>query len=57
MALYNGFIHGFKIFALLTCISKTYWVNFIRLYGDILTCFSRKLLSLSHRYKYLQLGG
>ena len=55
MALYN-IPFGFKIFALLTCISKTNWVNFIRLYIDILTCLSRELLNLSHRYKYLQLG-
>ena len=56
MALYN--IHfGFKIFALLGCISKTNWVNFIKLYGDLLTCFSREFLNLSHRYIYLQLEG
>ena len=34
MELYNT-PFGFKIFALLTCISKTYGVNFIRLYIDI----------------------
>ena len=54
MALYN-IPFGFKIFALLTYISKTNRVNSIRLYGDLLTCFSRELLDLSHRYEYLQL--
>ena len=52
MALYIPF--GFKIFALLTCINKTNRVNFIKLYGGLLTCFSRELVNLSHRYKYLQ---
>ena len=55
MALYS-IPFGLKIFASLTCIIKTNWVNFIRLYGDILTCLSRELLNLSHGYKYLQLG-
>ena len=52
MALYNTPC-GFKIFALLTCISKTYWVIFFLRFSvtmvhvDILTFFSRKLFSLS----------
>ena len=54
MALYN-IPFGFKIFALWTCISKINWVDFIRLQVTF-DLFSGELLSLSHRYKYLQLG-
>ena len=54
MALYN-IPFGFKIFALLTCISKTYWVNILSfsvtmVHVYILTFFSRELFSLSHWY-------
>ena len=46
---------GFKIFALLTCISITNKFC-LRLQGNLLTYFSRELLNLSLRYKYLQWG-
>ena len=54
MALYN-IPFGLKVFALLTCISITNKFC-LRLQGDLLTYFSRELLNLSLRYKYLQWG-